>query len=127
MELEKNENKQKEAGIGPYFKKHQLVVTIIFQYQSDGQEKIYGAYCSISDNEKEKICWLKEDFIWGFAGPVVGVLIFNLYILFTGLRVAYTVFKFHKFEVFHSGKVQIVFQTNIGNLGVILLTVHGFK
>ena len=34
------------------------------------------------------ICWLSKDYIWGFAGPVACVIIFNLYILFTGLKVA---------------------------------------
>ncbi len=39
------------------------------------------------------LCWLNDSYVWGFAGPLACVILFNIYILFIGLRVAYKVKK----------------------------------
>ena len=59
---------------------------ILFQ---GGEDAIYQTYCNSTETlDGRNICWLSKDYIWGFAGPVACVIIFNLYILFTGLKVA---------------------------------------
>ena len=37
------------------------------------------------------MCWLGEPYIWGFTGPAMAVIIFNIYILLRGLRVTWKV------------------------------------
>ena len=54
----------------------------------DRPMEIHHSYCNVTYGGDKSICWLSENYIWGFAGPLACVIIFNLYILFTGLRVA---------------------------------------
>ena len=60
-----------------------LIVAVIVETKSQTDEHLYI---------HKHLCWLGEPYIWGFAGPAMAVIIFNIYILMRGLRVTWKEF-----------------------------------
>ena len=62
-----------------------IATVIIAVIKADDDSSKCNDYC------RSDACWLSDDYLWSFIGPLAGVLLFNIVILVLGLKTAYRV------------------------------------